>query len=112
MGNPPRAGSFGCNLAAVDATARQLRQVLDELRNFNRRDDEFAGALSSGRIQAALNKFYADSSDQRKKITGSVEALGNMLQGLADGVREVDKALAGSLPDPAGGSPRPPRRVA
>jgi hypothetical protein len=110
MSGSPQAGSFGCNVAAVEATARQLHQVLDELRNFNRRDDAFAGALSSRAIQAALNDFYDDSSDQRKKIMGSVEGLEKMLQGLADGVREVDKALAGSLPDPVTEAPRAPRQ--
>jgi hypothetical protein len=112
MGGSPQASSFGCNVAAVEATARQLHQVLDELRNFNRRDDAFAGALSSDAIQAALNDFHHDSSDQREKITGSVEALGKMLQGLADGVREVDRALAGSLPDPVHEAPSKPHRVA
>jgi ABC-type transporter Mla subunit MlaD len=94
-----KSSSFGCNLDAVDATAKQLGQVRDELKNFGRRDDAYVADLASQRIVNALNTFHKDSSDQRDKITGTVEALANMLQGLADGVREVDRALAGSLPD-------------
>jgi uncharacterized protein YukE len=100
MGEAPQSGSFGCNLEAVETTARQLRDVLAELRQFKNRDDSYAGALASRPIGSALDDFHNDSSDQREKIESSVEALAQMLQGLADGVREVDKALADSLPEP------------
>jgi hypothetical protein len=96
---PPASGVFACNLEAVDATAHQLGGVLDELKNFKSRDDAYAAALASEPIRSALDHFSDDSSDQRDKITGSVEALRDMLQGLAQGVRDVDAALAGSLPE-------------
>ncbi len=99
MGGSPQSGTFACNLDAVEATARQLRDVLDELQHFDDRDDAYAGALASQRIRSALDEFQEESSDQRKKITDSVDALAQMLQGLADGVRQVDTALAESLPD-------------
>ncbi len=104
MGGPPQSGSFGCNLEAVDATARQLREVLDELRHFDDRDDSYAGALASPPIRSALDEFHRDSSDQRDKVKGSVEALAQMLQSLADGVRQVDKALSDSLSQPTTGT--------
>jgi hypothetical protein len=93
------AAVFACNVDAVEATARQLGRVFDELSNFDRRDDAHAGDLASGPIRNALHEFYDDSSDQREKITDSVKGLRDMLQGLAQGVRDVDKALADSLPD-------------
>jgi hypothetical protein len=95
----PASGVFGCNVEAVETTAQQLSGVLDELKNFKSRDDEYAAALASNPIHSALDHFSDDSSDQRDKITGSVEALRDMLQGLAQGVHDVDQALAGSLPD-------------
>lgn len=100
MGGTSRSTSFGCNIEAVQATAQQLDSVLDELRDFPRRDDEYSGQLASRKISGALDEFHKESSDQREKIKGSVEALARMLHGLADGVRQVDTALAGSLPDP------------
>jgi hypothetical protein len=93
------ADRFGCDLDAVEATARQLGQVLDELEHFDSRDDSHAGDLASGRIQSALHSFYEDSSDQRKKVTDSVKGLRDILDGLADGVRQLDQGLADALPD-------------
>lgn len=104
MGGTPQSGVFGCNLEAVVATARQLRDVLDELRQFGQRDDSYAGALASPPIGGALDEFHDESSDQREKIKSSVEALAQMLQGLADGVRDVDRALADSLPETTTGA--------
>jgi hypothetical protein len=99
MGGTPQSGTFACNVEAVDATAQRLRDVLDELQHFGDRDDAYDGALASQPIRSALDHFYDDSSDQRDKVKGSVEALAQMLQGLVDGVRQVDKALYDSLPD-------------
>lgn len=93
------ADIFRCNLEEVERTAGQLSSVRDELDHFDDRGDAYAGALASGLIQSALDDFYKNSSDQRKKITDSVSALQKMLQGLADGVRDVDEALYKSLPD-------------
>lgn len=103
MGEPV-SGVFACNVEAVEATARQLGRVFDELENFDRRDDSHAADLSSNPIRGALQSFHDDSSDQRDKIKDAVKGLRDMLQGLAQGVREVDRALADSLPD---GSPAP-----
>jgi hypothetical protein len=96
---PPKSGVFACNVEAVEATAKQLGRVFDELSNFDRRDDAHAADLSSSPIRNALHDFYDDSSDQREKITESVKGLRDMLQALAQGVRDVDNALADSLPD-------------
>ena len=96
---PPNSGVFACNVEAVEATAKQLDRVFDELSNFDRRDDAHAADLASSPIRNALQDFYDDSSDQRDKIKESVKGLRDMLQALAQGVREVDGALAASLPD-------------
>jgi hypothetical protein len=112
MGGTPQSGTFACNVEAVDATAQRLRDVLDELQHFGDRDDAYQGALASQPIRSALNRFYRNSSDQRKKIKDSVDSLAQMLQGLADGVRQVDKALYDSLPDTTTQSqPAHPARV-
>jgi hypothetical protein len=97
--SPSKSGVFGCNLEAVDTTAKQLSQVFDELEHFDGRDDLHAGDLASNKIQNALHHFYTDSSDQRKKVKDSVKGLRDILQGLAQGVRDVDATLADSLPD-------------
>ncbi len=92
-------GEFGCDLDAVDATVDQLTQVADELANFASRDDSYAAALASDRIQNALNDFHNDSSDRRGKLEESVTAITEMLRALATGVREIDTAFAEALPE-------------
>src|SRR5690349_4287452 len=57
---PPKSGVFACNVEAVEATARQLGRVFDELSNFDRRDDAHAGDLASSPIRNALHDFYDD----------------------------------------------------
>jgi uncharacterized protein YukE len=104
-GGTTTSGIFACNLDAVDATAKQLDQVYDELQNFSRRDDSQAGDLASAKIQNALQDFYDDSSDQREKITDAVKGLRDILKGLAQGVRDVDSSLAGALADPQAPGP-------
>jgi hypothetical protein len=98
---PPRSGVFACNVEAVEATARQLGRVFDELSNFDRRDDAHAADLSSSPIRNALQDFYDDSSDQRDKIKDSVKGVRDMLQALAQGVRDIDTTLAGALEEGA-----------
>jgi hypothetical protein len=93
------ASEFGCNLDGVQATAAQLSGVHNSLEHFDKNADAHAGDIGSSVIQQALQEFYDESSDQREKITGSVGALASMLQGVYDGVVQVDNALAGSLPD-------------
>jgi archaellum component FlaC len=103
-GGAPAAGVFGCNLDAVDLTAKQLAQVHDELEHFDNRGDQHVADLASNKIQNALHHFYTDSSDQRKKVKDSVKGLRDILQGLAQGVRDIDSTLADSLPDGTSGS--------
>jgi hypothetical protein len=109
---PPASGIFACNVEAVEATVQQLGGVLDELENFRSEDDAHAGDLSSNPIRSALDRFYQDSSDQRDKITDSVQALHDMLQALAQGVRDVDQALTASLPDAQAPGPQVPATTA
>ncbi len=40
---------------AVDVTVQQLSGVLDELKNFKSREDEYAAALASDPIRSALD---------------------------------------------------------
>ena len=111
LGGAPKSGVFGCNVEAVEATAKQLARVFEELDNFDRRDDSHASDLSSNPIRNALHTFYDDSSDQRDKIKESVKGLRDILQGLAQGVRDVDNALADSLPDGTAAAPASPAGV-
>lgn len=99
MTEAPGSQVFSCNLDAVDATITRLQRVLRELDDFTKRNDGLGNPLASDKISDALRGFSDGSSDQREKVKGSVEALTAMLKGLADGVRQVDSALAGSLPD-------------
>lgn len=93
------AREFGCNLEAVDRTSSQLKTVADELKGFHGRSDEFHWALVSGKIEDAIREFSKDSSDFRDKVSGTITALHEMLQGVVDGVRSIDRGLTESLPD-------------
>lgn len=91
------ADAFGCDLAAVERTAKQLGTVAAEMRSFGGRGDEFAPALRSHIIQQAIRRFEDDSSDHRDKVVVAVDALKERLDGLVAGCREVDAALSGGL---------------
>lgn len=91
------ADRFGCDLVAVENTAKQLATVEDEMRNFGRRGDEYESYLRSHTIQRAIRKFEDDSSDHRDKVVKVVEALKQRMDGLIQGCREVDNALSGGL---------------
>lgn len=93
------ATEFGCNLEAVERTASQLAKVVEELRGFHDRGGEYHWALVSDKIENAVRDFSNDSSDFRDKVSGTIEALQKMLQGLAEGVRNIDDGLAKSLPE-------------
>lgn len=93
------ATDFGCNLEAVEQTATELKTVVDELNGFKSRSDEFHEALQSRTIEGAVRHFADDSSDFREKVSGTIDALQRMLQGVVDGVRSIDKGLTESLPD-------------
>lgn len=93
-----KAKQFGCDLVAVDATAKRLGEVIEALEWSHAWDSEWAWALKSGRIQRALQNFSDDSSDVRKDLTESVQAVKNMLMALSEGVHSLDEGLAGSLP--------------
>ena len=47
----------------MEATARKLDRVLDDLRNSWARDDDYAKALASRKIEQALNHFREKSTD-------------------------------------------------
>ncbi len=99
MSRPESTRVFSCNLDAVDATVERLSRVLTELGDFTQRTDQFEASLASSAISRALHDFDDNSSEQREKLKASVQALRDLLKGLADGVRQVDTALAASLPD-------------
>lgn len=91
------ADRFGCDLDAVERTAKDLGTVANELHNFGNRGDEFAAALRSDIIQRAIRDFEKDSSDHRDKLVKAVEALKQLLDGLVEGCRTVDAELGKGL---------------
>ncbi len=91
------ADRFGCDVEAVDRTARQLETVATEMRRFGSRGDEYAAALRSHTIQRAIHDFEEDSSDHRDKVIKAVDLLTQLLNGLVQGCRTVDRELNSGL---------------
>lgn len=91
------AERFGCDLEAVERTARQLGTVATEMRTFGSRGDEYAAAMRSRTIQRAIRDFEDDSSDHRSKVVEAVESLKKLLAGLVEGCRTVDRELNAGL---------------
>lgn len=91
------ADRFGCDLDAVERTARDLGSVARELHNFGDRGDEYAASLRSHIIQQAIRDFEKDSSDHRDKLVKGVEMLKQLLDGLVEGCRTVDAELGKGL---------------
>lgn len=92
---------FAANLTAVDELAGDLTRILSELRSLDSVFDGYDGSLGSGRVEDALNGFYNDSSEARRKIEGLVESVRDMLGSVSSGSRQVDTDLRNSFDQPA-----------
>lgn len=96
------AGTFGCDPQAAGRMSGELAQIRSGMTAMGRIFDRYDGATGSGRIERALEEFFAQSSDNREKMDGLLERASGLLAGLAEGTTSVDKGLAGSL-EPTGG---------
>jgi len=107
------AGTFGSNPQVAGQMSRDLAAVRSEMKSMGKTFDGFGGATGSRRVEAALDDFFAKSSDNREKMDGLLERASGLLGGLAEGTMAVDKALADALePEtapPAAGGSRGPR---
>ena len=95
------ADAFAANLTAVDQLAADLSQILADVRSLNSIFDGYDGSLGSGQVEDALNRFYNDSSEARRKVEGLVESVRDMLTSVASGSRQVDTDLRNSFDQPA-----------
>lgn len=98
------AGTFGANPQVARAVSQELAQVRSEMDSMGRTFDGYHGATGSARIESALHEFFAQSSDNRKKMDDLLKRASGLLQGLAEGTTSVDTRLAHSL-DSTHGSP-------
>lgn len=91
------AGTFGADPQAAGQMSTELGQIRSAMTSMDRIFDEYGGATGSTRIAKALQKFFSESSDNRKKMDGLLERASGLLRGLAEGTTSVDTALRNSL---------------
>jgi hypothetical protein len=98
------AGAFGCDPQVAGQVAGELARVRSDMGSTARAFDGYEQVTGSRRVAAALDRFFAESSDNREKMERLLERASGLLGGLAEGTVAVDRGLAGALA-PADRSP-------
>ena len=81
----------------LDATEKSLSTLVSEFQNIKAQEQGYEGAMGSGDIAGALGSFSGNWDYHRKKLIGSMQALGQMVSETKDKFRETDKKLASSI---------------
>lgn len=89
------ADGFGVERAVAQDLARSLGAIRTAMNGFSTQMS--TGATGSPRVEAALDRFYRESSDHREALDTLLEHGVQMMQGLADGSHAVDQGLADTL---------------
>lgn len=98
------AARFRCDPQVAGEVSRELAGIRSSLAGSGRIADGSEQSTGSAKVGAALEKFFADSSDSRENMDALLERAAGLLQGLAEGTTAVDKGLADAL-EPAEAAP-------
>ncbi|WP_088320416.1 hypothetical protein [Kineosporia sp. R_H_3] len=108
------ADGFGVDTAAARSVASDLTTIRTALNGFGATVAD--GSTGSPKVEGALQRFFKDSSDNRKLLDKLLERGIGLMNGLAEGAESLDQGLAGALTTsgdgaaPGGGAPtRGPR---
>ncbi|KLL12403.1 hypothetical protein [Protofrankia sp. BMG5.30] len=102
------ASVFGCDPDVARQVSSDLADIRSTLASLGAAFDGLHGVTGSREVETALDHFVSHSSDSRELMDELLERASGLLRGLAEGVSEVDSALAGAL-EPA--SPEVPAAV-
>ena len=88
------ADLFGVDLAAARQLSGDLSSIRTSLASLKADVHDRGQSSGSSKIEAALDRFFRDSSDSRGKLDKLLENAIGMLNGLVDGETAVDTDLS------------------
>jgi ABC-type transporter Mla subunit MlaD len=106
------ADGFSVERAVAQDLARSLTSIRTAMNDFAK--DAVTGVTGAPAVEAALERFYRESSDNREALDKLLDRASKMMQALADGSGAVDQGLAdaltttGAAPGPSH-APTPPQ---
>jgi hypothetical protein len=100
------AGAFACDPEVAAEVARELAQIRADMEAMGLAADGHGEATGSRPVAGALERFVAESSDNRANMARLLDRASGLLRGLSEGTTAVDSALAGALEPAAPGSRR------
>ena len=89
------ADGFGVERAVAQDLARSLTSIRTAMNDFDK--DAVTGVTGAPAVEAALERFYRESSDNREALDKLLDRASKMMQALADGSGAVDQGLADAL---------------
>jgi hypothetical protein len=96
------ANTFGVNLEPAEALAGDLARVGADLADTSWATGDARQVTGSPKVAAALDGFFANSSDSRNHMRELLERASGLVNMLVDGVRVLDQGL-GDAVDAGGG---------
>jgi hypothetical protein len=81
----------------LDSIERNLSSLVSEFQNIEVQESSYDSAMGSGDIVGAMGSFAGNWDYHRKKLVGSMEALGKMVSETRQGFQKTDCQLASSL---------------
>ena len=81
----------------LDSTEKSLSNLVAEFQNIKTQEQAYDGAMGSGDIAGALGSFAGNWDYHRKKLIGSMQALGKMVSETKEQFRKTDTGLTSSL---------------
>jgi hypothetical protein len=81
----------------LDTTERSLSNLVSEFTNIQAQEQAYDGAMGSGDIAGALGNFASNWDYHRKKLIGSMQALGGMVAETKKQFQQTDQKLKASL---------------
>jgi hypothetical protein len=81
----------------LDSTERSLGRLTSEFENIKAQESGYDGAMGSGDIAGAMNNFAGNWDYHRKKLVGSMQALGKMVTETRKQFQDTDSKLKASL---------------
>jgi hypothetical protein len=89
------ADGFGVDTAAARSVAADLTAIRSALNGFG--ETVADGSTGSPKVEGALQRFFKDSSDNRKLLDKLLDRGIGLMNGLAEGAESLDHGLADAL---------------
>jgi predicted methyltransferase MtxX (methanogen marker protein 4) len=81
----------------LDQSETSLSSLVSDFQNIKAQESSYDGALGSGDIASAMDSFAGNWDYHRKKLVGSMQALGTMISQTKQAFTQTDTKLQTTL---------------